>query len=193
MLPGIGNLFKSMRDHDAAGKVPARIGFNSGNFDAAFATAAQKVNQTYKYHYTGHLPIGPSCCVADVTPNGARVFTNTQDAYGTRQNVKDVLDVVMGSKAPPLNRIRLTYVEGGSVYGSAPYRDANQGAAIMSAITGKPVRLQFMRWDEHGWDNYGPAQMTDIRAGIDANGNLIAFEFTHSGSRTTRRSRPSSR
>ena len=27
--------------------------------------------------------------------------------------------------------------------------------------------LQFMRWDEHGWDNYGPAQMTDIRAGID--------------------------
>ena len=38
----------------------------------------------------------------------------------------------------------------------------------MSALTGKPVRLQFMRWDEHGWDNYGPAQMTDIRAGVDA-------------------------
>ena len=36
------------------------------------------------------MPIGPSCCVADVTPNGARVFTNTQDAYGTRQNIKDV-------------------------------------------------------------------------------------------------------
>ena len=30
---------------------------------------------------------------------------------------------------------------------------------------GKPVRLQFMRWDEHGWDNYGPAQMMDIRGG----------------------------
>ena len=27
----------------------------------------------------------------------------------------------------------------------------------MSALAGKPVRLQFMRWDEHGWDNYGPA------------------------------------
>ena len=87
----------------------------------------------------------------------------------------------MGSKAPALNRIRLTYYEGGSVYGSAPYRDNNQGAAIMSAITGKPVRLQFMRWDEHGWDNYGPAQMTDIRAGVDAKGNLTAFEFTDFG------------
>ena len=81
----------------------------------------------------------------------------------------------------PANRIRLTYVEGSSVYGSAPYNDANQAAAIMSALAGKPVRLQFMRWDEHGWDNYGPAQMTDIRAGIDAKGNITAFEFTALG------------
>jgi nicotinate dehydrogenase subunit B len=180
-LPGVGNLWKGMRDHDSAGKAPARVTVNQGNFDSAFNSAAVKVNQSYKFHYTGHLPIGPSCCVADVTPNGARVFTNTQDAYGTRQNIKDVLDTVMGSSAPPLNRIRLTYVEGGSVYGSAPYRDNNQGAAIMSALTGKPVRLQFMRWDEHGWDNYGPAQMTDIRAGADASGNLVALEFTHFG------------
>jgi CO/xanthine dehydrogenase Mo-binding subunit len=180
-LPGVGNLWKGMRDHDAAGKAPARVTTNTGNFESAFANAAHKVNQSYKFHYTGHLPIGPSCCVADVTPNGARVFTNTQDAYGTRQNIKDVLDVVMGSKAPALNRIRLTYVEGASVYGSAPYRDNNQAAAILSAMTGKPVRVQFMRWDEHGWDNYGPAQMTDIRAGADANGNLVALEFTHFG------------
>ena len=74
----------------------------------------------------------------------------------------------MGANAAGANRIRLTYVEGSSVYGSAPYNDANQAAAIMSALVGKPVRLQFMRWDEHGWDNYGPAQMTDIRGGVDA-------------------------
>jgi nicotinate dehydrogenase subunit B len=176
----VGNLFKGMRDDDSAGKAPARIAVDKGNFDSAFAGATQKLQQTYRYHYTGHLPIGPSCCVADVTPNGARVFTNTQDAYGTRQNIKDVLDKVMTSPLP-LNRIRLTYVEGSSVYGSAPYRDNNQAAAIMSALTGKPVRMQFMRWDEHGYDNYGPAQMTDIRAGIDAKGNIVAFEYTAFG------------
>ena len=49
----------------------------------------------------------------------------------------------------------------------------------MSQLAGKPVRLQFMRWDEHGWDNYGPAQMMDIRGGVDANGNIVATEFTH--------------
>jgi nicotinate dehydrogenase subunit B len=179
-IAAVGNLFAQMRKHDSAGLAPARIGFNAGNVDTALASAAKTVVQSYGYHYTGHMPIGPSCCVADVTANGARVFTNTQDAYGTRQNVKDVLDKVMTTPLP-LNRIRLTYVEGSSVYGSAPYRDANQAAAIMSAMTGKPVRLQFMRWDEHGWDNYGPAQLTDIRAGIDAKGNITAFEFSALG------------
>ena len=88
VLPGVGNLWKQMRDHDSAGKAPARIALNTGNFESAFKSAAHTVNQTYKFHYTGHLPIGPSCCVADVTPNGARVFTNTQDAYGTRRTIK---------------------------------------------------------------------------------------------------------
>ena len=48
----------------------------------------------------------------------------------------------------------------------------------MSQAVGKPVRLQFMRWDEHGWDNYGPPSSIDVRAGIDANGKIVAFDFT---------------
>jgi CO/xanthine dehydrogenase Mo-binding subunit len=72
----------------------------------------------------------------------------------------------------------LTYYEGSSVYGSSPYNDAAQGAAIMSALTGKPVRLQFMRWDEHGWDNYGQAMMFDGTGGIDAHGNIVALDWT---------------
>jgi nicotinate dehydrogenase subunit B len=181
VLPGTGNLFKQMRDHDAAGKSPARIGFNAGNFESAFAASPMKLSNTYKFHYNGHLPIGPSCCVADVTPNGARIFSNTQDAYSTRQQVKNALDPVLGAKTLPLNRIRVTYYEGSSTYGSAPYNDAVQATAVVSALVGKPVRLQFMRWDEHGWDNYGPAQMSDIRAGVDASGTITAFEFTAHG------------
>ncbi len=179
VMSGSGNLWKQMREHDSAGLAPARIAFNSGNFENAFKSAAHTVQQTYKTHYTGSMSIGPECCVADVTPSGARIFTNTQNAYGTRTNIKTVLDKVMGTSAPAASRIRLTYYEGSSVYGpAAPYNDSNQAAAIMSALTGKPVRLQYMRWDTHGWGHYGPAVMVDIRAGVDANGNLTAFEFT---------------
>jgi CO/xanthine dehydrogenase Mo-binding subunit len=180
VLPGVGNLWKQMREHDSAGQAPARIALNRGNFDSAYRSVAHKVEQTYKFHYTGHLPIGPSCCVAVVTQSGARIFSNTQNAYGTRDSIKTVLDKVM-PKPLPENRIRLTYYEGSSTYGSSPYNDANQAAAIMSALTGKPVRLQFMRWDEHGWDNYGPAVMIDVRAGLDAKGNLVAYEQTDFG------------
>jgi CO/xanthine dehydrogenase Mo-binding subunit len=180
-LPTTGNLWKGMRDDDNAGIAPARIALNRGNFDTAYKSAAQTLAQSYKFHYTGHLPIGPSCCVADVTPAGARIFSNSQDLYTTRGLIQTVLAKVKPDWNLQSNRIRLTYVEGSSVYGSAPYNDANQAAAILSALSGKPVRLQFMRWDEHGWDNYGPAQMTDIRGGIDEKGNITAFEFTHFG------------
>jgi CO/xanthine dehydrogenase Mo-binding subunit len=33
-----------------------------------------------------------------------------------------------------------------------------------------------MRWDEQGWNKYGPAIMLDMRGGVDANGNMVAFE-----------------
>jgi len=39
------------------------------------------------------------------------------------------------------------------------------------------VRVQYMRWDEHGWDNYGPAHIAEVRAGIDAGGKLVAYEY----------------
>jgi len=35
-----------------------------------------------------------------------------------------------------------------------------------------------MRWDEHGYDNYGPAMMFDISVGADASGNLLAGSTT---------------
>src|SRR5438128_2844575 len=47
----------------------------------------------------------------------------------------------------------------------------------MSQIIGKPVRLQFMRWDEHGWDNYGPAHVGEVRAAADAEGRIVAYEY----------------
>ena len=65
ILPGHGNLCESFRKADAAGKMPARITNNSGNFDDAFKAAAKTVSATFKYPYHGHLPLGPACAVAD--------------------------------------------------------------------------------------------------------------------------------
>ena len=72
----------------------------------------------------------------------------------------------------------MTYYEGSSVFGNAPYDDGAESAALMSQLAGAPVRLQFMRWDEHGWDNYGPPQLNVVSGGVDAKGNLVATDHT---------------
>jgi CO/xanthine dehydrogenase Mo-binding subunit len=79
------------------------------------------------------------------------------------------------------DKIRVQYYEGSGTFGHSCYDDAAQAAAVMSQAISKPVRVQFMRWDEHGWDNYGPAQLMDMRGGVDAKGNIVAFEYTHFG------------
>ena len=173
-----GNLFKNMRDMDAAGRAPQSVSLNLGNFQSSFAAAPTKLEQTYKFHYNAAAALGPECCVAIVDPGGVRIFSNTQSVWGTRQSVYDVLAEALGTKAPPLNRIRVTYYEGGGAFGGAsPYEDTAQAAALMSALIGKPVRLQFMRWDSTGWGNYGPPMLADLRGSVDAAGK-VSLEFT---------------
>src|SRR4029078_12441887 len=103
--------------------------------------------------------------------DGARLYSNTQNAYSLRGQVAAIL----GLKT---EQVRVTYYEGSSVYGNAPYEDCAESAALMSQLAGAPVRVQFMRWDEHGWDNYGPAQLVDARGAIDAKGSLLATDYT---------------
>jgi nicotinate dehydrogenase subunit B len=167
-----GNLWEQMRAFDSAGQAPARAQVATGNVDRALASAARTVSASYMYHYQGHVPIGPACAVADVTENGALVLSNTQDAYTVRSKLQPLLGL-------PLNQIRVQYWEGSGSYGNGPARhDSSQAAAVMSQLAGAPVRLQFMRWDENGWDNYGPATMVDLRGGVDAKGKIVALDYT---------------
>jgi nicotinate dehydrogenase subunit B len=188
-LPGVGNVWKQMRDHDSAGLAPAQVvrdldtvhelPITSGDADKALASASVQLSQTYKFGWNGGMLLGPSCAVADVTSKGARIYSGTLDAYLMQRQVKAVLDPVLGTKTLPLERIRVTFFEGASPYGArSTVVDVAQGAAIMSALVGKPVRLQFMRWDEHGWNVYWSAIMFDIRAGVDAKGNIVGVEHT---------------
>jgi CO/xanthine dehydrogenase Mo-binding subunit len=181
-LPSVGNMFKQIRELDSAGKTPARIMVNTGNFDSAFNGAPIKASGSFKVHYQGGAAIGPECCVADVTTSGARILSNTQHAYSTRGAVQGILEVLMGTSAPPLEKVRVTYFEGGSTYGPvSPWADTALAAATMSALARKPVRLQLMRWDSHGWGHYSPQLLADVRGAVDANGKLLAMEYTGFG------------
>ena len=141
-----------MRALDAAGPHRRARRSRSAIVDAAIAGAAHTVTQSYAYHYQGHMPIGPSCAVADVT---AERRARAREHAGRLRDARRSSRALLGL---PENRIRVQYWEGASTFGNSPARfDAGEAAAVMSQLAGAPVRLQFMRWDEHGWDNYGPA------------------------------------
>ncbi len=181
-LPGSGNLFANMRAQEAAGKVvttgssaaPEDFNYNVNpdRIGPALASAAHVVSASYAWPYNGHMPLGPLCVIADVTSGGALILSNSQGVFSQRTNVARLLGL-------PENIVHVKYFEGAGSYGSGShYDEAAEAAALMSQLAGKPVRLQYMRWDEHGWDNYGPADLMDIRGGVDAAGKIAGIDFT---------------
>jgi len=171
LLPGDGSVVKQMRAQAAAGQTVDTLA-QSGNVDGAFASAAKVISASYQYGYNSHAPMGPTCCVAEVTADGAVIYTNGQDSYAVRPRVAAVVGL-------PVNKVRLVYFEGGGSFGGHPARyDAPPAVALISQMAGAPVRLQYMRWDEQGWDAYGPSSLEDIRASIDASGKITGFETT---------------
>ena len=169
----VGNFWQGMRTFDSTGQIAAKYSVNNGNVDSAIAGAAKTVAMTAKYHYQMHGPIGPNVAVADVNSTGAIIYSHVKDGYGTsRPKIAAVLGL-------PLNRVRIVYYEGSSSFGGgAIHVDTGESAALMSQAVGKPVRVQYMRWDEHGWDNYGQAMMFDMRGGVDPAGNITGLDYT---------------
>ena len=68
----------------------------------------------------------------------------------------------------PRDKVRLIYLDGAGCYGMNGHEDAAADAAILSRAVGRPVRVQWMREDEHGWDPKGPPQLLDLAAAVDA-------------------------
>jgi CO/xanthine dehydrogenase Mo-binding subunit len=165
-LSGSAQLFERMR---AASTIDSVIS-ERGDASSALAGAAHVVAATYQAPYQMHAPVGPSCAVVDATSTPVRVMCSSQGVYGTRDTIATVLGL-------PASAVRVEYYEGSGTFGRSGYDDAAQAAAIMSKEVGRPVRVQFTRADEHGWDNYGPPHLADVRAGVDASGRIVGYEY----------------
>ena len=153
-----------------AAKTDDVVVLERGSVNVALAKAAHVVSRTCFAPYQSHGVFAPNCALADVTSTSALVICSTQNLYETRQNLSALLGL-------PPKQVRVQYYEGSGTYGHSCYEDTAQAAAVISQAVGRPVRLQLMRWDEFGWDNYGPAHLSDIRVGADADGNLLAYEY----------------
>jgi CO/xanthine dehydrogenase Mo-binding subunit len=142
---------------------------DSKDIDQRMAGAATVVRATYFHPYQMHGSVGSSCAVADVQGEKATLWSATQAVWYQRSSAA----MVLGLK--PEN-VHVVFRRGSGCYGLNGADTVTYDAALLSQAAGKPVRVQLTRKDEMAWENYGNAFLMDERAGLDAQGNIVAWE-----------------
>jgi len=140
-----------------------------GDARAALESAARTLAATYEFGIHTHGSIGPSCAIADWRDGKLTVWTASQATHWLRRDLSATFGI-------PLAGIHVMYFDGAGCYGRNGHEDAAADAALLSREVGRPVRVQWMRHDEHGWDPKGPPTLVDLKAGLDGSGRVIAWQ-----------------
>jgi CO/xanthine dehydrogenase Mo-binding subunit len=150
-------------------EVPGGVLAKRGDVEMGLARSAKVVRATYLSPFNHHGSIGPSCAVADVRADGVTVWCGTQTPYGTREAIAKFLDLTN-------DKVRLIFSEASGCYGQNGADDVAIDALVLSRAVGKPVRVQWSRADENGWESYKAARVSECRGGLDANGKIVAWD-----------------
>ena len=146
----------------------------TGDIDAAFKSAVKTISAEYEWPFQSHASMGPGCSVVEIRGDKATVFTASQKPHYSADGVA----AMAGLKVEDVHAI---WVPGPGSYGRNDAGDAAAEAAVIAKATGRPVRVQGMRHEGTGWDPKGPASVHMARAGFDASGNVVAYEFMSKG------------
>jgi nicotinate dehydrogenase subunit B len=135
------------------------------------ASGVSTIEATYTRPYQLHGSIGPSCAVAQFADGAVTVWSHTQGVYPDRQAIAEMLHM------PPAS-VRVVHVEGSGCYGHNGADDAAADAALIArALPGLPIRVQWMREQEHSWEPFGPAMVTRLKASLDGDGKIADWNF----------------
>jgi nicotinate dehydrogenase subunit B len=135
------------------------------------AVGKKTIEATYTRPYQAHGSIGPSCAVAQFADGEMTVWTHTQGVYPDREGIAEMLRM-------PASKVRCIHVEGSGCYGHNGADDAAADAALIArTLPGTPVRVQWMREQEHAWEPFGPAMVTKLKASLDGNGAISDWNY----------------
>jgi nicotinate dehydrogenase subunit B len=158
------------RLHEQLTALPTRSAVVSEK-QAAVAPAARTLEATYTRPYIAHASIGPSCAVAVFENGRLTVWTHSQGVFPLRRDLGKALKL-------DTDAVRCVHAEGSGCYGHNGADDAALDAALLArAVSGRPVRLQWMRDDEFAWEPYGAAMLARAKAALDAGGKIVDWTY----------------
>src|SRR5438045_2617774 len=133
---------------------------------------ARLIEASYHREYQMHGSIGPSCAIGLFKGGALTVWTHSQGVYPLRGAIAQL------TQLPP-DKVRCIQVEGSGCYGHNGADDAGADAALLAmAVPGRPVRVQWMREDEHAWEPYGSPMITTARAALGPDGRIQAWDYS---------------
>jgi len=131
---------------------------------------ARTVAASYSKPYVSHASIGPSCALAVLDRGKLTVWSHSQGIFNLRRDLSMALEM-------PEETIVVRHAEGAGCYGHNGADDVALDAALLARAAGsRPVRLQWMRDDEFCWAPCGPAMALELRASLDSDGNVVAWQ-----------------
>ena len=167
MLPDAAKLWDEVR---ATKVVKDEVTSNVGNAAEAVSQAGAKtLKATYDFAIHTHGSIGPSCAVAEFKDGKLTSWSASQATHNLRKQLATMFGI-------PADNVRCIYIEGSGCYGRNGHEDAAADAALLAKAVGRPVRVQWSRADEHGWDPKGPPTLVDLRAAMDGANVITAWE-----------------
>jgi nicotinate dehydrogenase subunit B len=134
----------------------------------ALAASPQRLAATYYWPVQSHASMGPSCAVADVKADSATVWTASQASHRLAVACAAALGLEAG-------KVRTVYLDGAGCYGMNGHDDASVEAAMLSKALRRPVRVQWSRQDELGWDPKGPPQLVEVSGSLTPDGSIDAW------------------
>ena len=166
-LPEAAELWDFVR---ASKVVKDEVTSNVGNTAEAIGKQGTRtLKATYDFAIHTHGSIGPSCAVAEFKDGKLTSWSASQATHNLRKQLATMFGL-------PVDNVRCIYLEGSGCYGRNGHEDAAADAALLAKAVGRPVRVQWSRADEHGWDPKGPPTLIDIRAAVDGSGGVTAWE-----------------
>ena len=165
----------SLYDHIRKASVRKRqVEKENGNVDDAFKSAARVIEAEYEWPFQSHASMGPACALVEIKDGMVTCWSGTQKSHFVQQGIASILEV-------PVEKVHVKWTTGPGSYGRNDADDCAMDAAVLAKAVNAPVRLQYMRNQGTGWDPKGPASIHRARAALDADGNVVAYEFTSKG------------